>query len=89
MFQCNLQPYIESKLAFPEVISPQFPEILNEDLITVVQRYKDIDAWAQTPFMTEDSFNRLMDVMDLAGELTAIAPYDILVDNSFANEVTK
>ncbi len=41
------------------------------------------------PFMTEDSFNRLQDVMENAGELSNRAPYDKLVNNSFAEEAAK
>jgi len=36
--------------------------------------------------LTEDSFNRLQDVMQAAGELEMRAPYDILIDNSFAEK---
>ncbi|OON99090.1 MAG: nitrate ABC transporter substrate-binding protein [Epulopiscium sp. Nele67-Bin004] len=66
------------------IISPQFSETSLEDLTTVIQRYKDFDAWCSDPVMTEESFEKLMDVMELAGELDQRAPYDIIVDNSFA-----
>ncbi|OOB79314.1 MAG: nitrate ABC transporter substrate-binding protein [Epulopiscium sp. Nele67-Bin002] len=67
-----------------EMISQQFMEISLEDLTTVIQRYKDIDAWCATPVMTQESFDKLMDVMELAGELDARADFDAIVDNSFA-----
>ncbi|OON95975.1 MAG: nitrate ABC transporter substrate-binding protein [Epulopiscium sp. Nele67-Bin005] len=72
-----------------EIISPQFIEIELEDLTTIVQRYKDIDAWSETPILEEESFNRLMDIMDLAGELTERADFNALVDNQFAIEAVK
>ncbi|OOB77677.1 MAG: nitrate ABC transporter substrate-binding protein [Epulopiscium sp. Nuni2H_MBin003] len=67
-----------------EVISPQFTELSIEDLTTVVQRYKDIDAWNSDPFMTEQSLDMLMNVMEIAGELDVRAPFDAIVDNQFA-----
>ena len=35
----------------------------------------------------EDDFNKLMDIMELAGELTKRAPYDKLVNNKFAERI--
>ncbi len=72
-----------------EVIAPQFPDSDVDLLTTVIDRYKSIDAWCSDPVMTEDSFDRLQDVMQAAGELTERAPYDILIDNSFAEEVSR
>lgn len=70
-------------------IAPHFKELEREDLITVIQRYKDIDAWCQDPILQEDSLNRLMDVMELAGELDKRAPYDKIVTTKFAEETMK
>jgi NitT/TauT family transport system substrate-binding protein len=72
-----------------EVIAPQFPDSDIDLLTTVIDRYKSIDAWSSDPVMTEDSFNRLQDVMQAAGELDQRAPYDVLIDNSFAAKVSR
>ena len=69
-----------------EVIAPQFPDSDVDLLTTVIERYKSIDAWNSDPVMTEDSFDRLQDVMQAAGELETRAPYAVLVDNSFAEK---
>ena len=52
-----------------EAIQSFFPDADLEILATVAERYKSIDAWAKTPVFTEDAFNRLQDVMELAGEI--------------------
>lgn len=70
-------------------IAPFFTEMKEEDLITVVQRYKDIDAWCENPLLKEDSLNRLMEVMELAGELDKRAPYEKIVTTEFAEKVIK
>lgn len=70
-----------------EVLSPSFPEVDLNVLETVVNRYKEIDAWKTEPSMTEASFNKLQEVMVNAGELTQTAPYDKIVNNSFAEKV--
>ena len=60
-----------------------------EILEKVAKRYQEIDAWNETPFMTEDAFNRLQDVMEEAGELTQRADYSKLVDNSYATRAAE
>lgn len=70
-----------------EVLLPSFPEVDVEVLEKVVARYKEIDAWKTEPSMTEESFNRLQDVMIEAGELTEKAPFDLIINNSFAEKV--
>ncbi len=69
-----------------KVIAPQFKELTLEDLTAVVERYKAIDAWCENPILKEDSFNRLMDVMERAGELNKRADYDTLVTTAFAEK---
>ena len=72
-----------------EVVAPQFPDTDIELLTASIQNYMDIDAWCDTPVMSEDSFNRLQDVMTSAGELSKRASYSDVVDNSFAIKASK
>ncbi|MEG0014026.1 MAG: ABC transporter substrate-binding protein [Clostridium sp.] len=72
-----------------KVIAPHFKELAMEDLVTVVKRYQDIDAWCTDPILKEESLNRLMDVMELAGELDARPAYDTIVTTKFATEAMK
>lgn len=72
-----------------KIIAPQFPELSLEDLTAVVKRYKDIDAWCQTPVLKEESLNKLMEVMTLAGELDKKPEYSKIVTTKFAEEAIK
>lgn len=63
-----------------------FPDTDLNLLANVIQNYKDIDAWNDTPVLKEESFELLQDVMSMAGELDKKAPYDELVNNSFAEK---
>lgn len=71
-----------------EAIAPQFPDTSIETLTTVVQRYKDIDAWNGTPVMEQSALERLETVMETAGELehSAWADFDRLVNNTYAEK---
>ena len=56
-----------------------FPDTEMSDLVSAVQRYKDSGAYALTTNFTEQSFIRLQEIVEEAGELTKPAPYDKLV----------
>lgn len=70
-----------------EVIQDFFPSTSVESLEKSVQSYKNIDAWNETPVLKEEAFNKLQEIMTEAGELTQKAPYDKIVNNSFAEKV--
>lgn len=57
-------------------------------LASAVKSYKDIGAFATTPVMTQEAFNRLQEVIQRAGELDSPAPFDKLINNTFAEKAT-
>ena len=65
-------------------VQNQFPDTELSLLTSAVQRYQEIGAYCETPILTQDSFDRLQTVMQSAGELTQTAPYDQIVNNSYA-----
>ncbi len=75
----------------PEDVAPYltkyFEGISESSLAASVQRYKAIDAWRTELTMTEDSFNRLQDIIDNAGELEKRVQMNKLVNNSYAQKV--
>ena len=71
------------------VIQDFFPDTEIEMLTEAIQTYKDIDAWNETPVLEKDSFNRLQEVMTLAGELENPAPYEKVVNNTYAIQSIK
>ncbi|HHY83174.1 MAG TPA: ABC transporter substrate-binding protein [Clostridiales bacterium] len=70
-----------------EVIKPAFPDSDLELLTKVVKRYKDQDTWPDNPVMTKESFERLQDIIETAGELDKRAVYEDVINNTFANKV--
>ena len=64
-----------------------FPDTDLNQLETAIQSYKDIEAWNDTPVLTQESFDRLQEVMIMAGELEEKAPYEYIVNNKFALEL--
>ena len=85
------QKWVESHTAteIAEAIQEFFPDTEIELLATAIQSYMDIDAWNSTPVLEEASFDKLQEVMTMAGELETKAPYDKIVNNKYAEEAVK
>lgn len=74
-----------------EIVAPYltkyFEGIAETALAASVNRYKAIDAWRTELTMTEESFNRLQDIIENAGELPRRATLNELVNNNYAKKV--
>ena len=70
-----------------EVVAPSFPDTDVDLLTTVAKRYQEIGAWREIPVVEEAAYMKLQEVMTQAGELDQEAPYDQVVNNSFAEKV--
>ena len=64
-----------------KIILDYFPDTSLDDLTKLVDRYKKIDSWYKTTHIDEDSYNDVLEIIDAAGELKGIAPYDKLIKN--------
>ncbi|MGI6587051.1 MAG: ABC transporter substrate-binding protein [Lutisporaceae bacterium] len=69
-----------------EAIKSFFPDTDEDILITVVNRYKEIDAWCTDPITTPESLDLLQEVMKTAGELDKKVEYDQIVTQEFAKK---
>ncbi len=85
------QKWVEEHSAkeIAELVKEFFPDTDIEMLESSIQRYKDIDAWNKTPVLTKESFEKLQDVMQEAGELDKRASYDDIVNNKYAENAIK
>jgi len=80
--------YIHSHTAgeIADVILDYFPDISRTDLETIIQRYKDIDSWFTTTYITEENFNHIQTIAENANQLDKRAPFDKLVNNTYSKE---
>jgi len=69
-----------------EVIKPYFTSIKDDDLVTVVQRYKNADVWALNPVFNKEGYQKLLDILEMAGQLENEVPFEILVNNKYAEK---
>lgn len=82
------QKWVEEHTAseIAELVASFFPSTDVKMLESAIQRYKDIDAWNKTPVLSKESFEKLQDVMQEAGELEKRADYDKIVNNKYAEK---
>ena len=64
-----------------EVILSYFPDTSLDDLTRIIERYKNIDSWYNTTYITEDNYNHVLEIIENALELNSNAPYNNLVKN--------
>ena len=79
------QQYVQSHTSYEiaELIKGFFPDTDVNMLANAVESYRNIDAWNTTPFMEEEDFNLLQDIIYDAGELDKYAPYSEVVNNFY------
>ena len=78
-----------SAIEIAKAIQEFFPDTTVESLENSVKKYKEIDAWKENPILKEEAFDKLQLIMTEAGELKQKAPYNKIVNNTFAEKVSK
>lgn len=72
-----------------QVIAPQFAETDVNTITTIVKRYYDQDTWKSDLVFEKESFDLLQDILDMAGELSNRAPYEDLVNTTYAKKAAE
>lgn len=72
-----------------ESISKYFPDTQMDLIVTVLNRYKEIEVWSTDPVLSKEGFELLQNIIEEAGELGERASYDDIVNNYFANNAIK
>ncbi len=66
-----------------DVIAKQFTDTSKEDLAIMIERYKEADVWLKTPFVEEEFFNTLIDLLKENNLITKTVYYKDLVNNLY------
>ena len=65
-------------------LMPSFSGTSRDIIKNAIISYLSIDAWVATPVMNESAYNKLVEVMISAGELSNNIPFNQVVDNTYA-----
>ncbi len=69
------------------VLSKTFKDIPMKNLEIIVNRYRKIDAWCSTPYFGEEGYNKLLEVIELAGELENRVEFGLIVKNDITEKI--
>ncbi len=79
-----------TSLEAAKALAPSFSGMTDEELQIAVEQYLAIDAWCSSPIMTEESFNKMMEIINTTTQETQYdVEYSQIVDNSIANMIAK
>lgn len=77
----------QSSLKAAEALAPSFSGMSTEELQIAVEQYLSIDAWCSSPVMTEQSFQKMMEIINSTSDTQYSATYSKLVDNTIASKI--
>ena len=63
-----------------------FPDASLNDIEIVIGRYRDIDSWYKTTYITKEGYEHMQDIVEFNGFLDNRVNYDIVVDNKYNYE---
>ncbi|MBR3603066.1 MAG: ABC transporter substrate-binding protein [Lachnospiraceae bacterium] len=70
-----------------KVIKPQFEEMDETALATIIKRYQEQDTWKTDLIFSKEAFDLLQDILMDAEVLTETVPYEDIVNTKFAENV--
>ena len=70
-----------------KVIKPQFEEMDETSLATIIKRYQAQDTWKTDLVFSKEAFDLLQDILLDAGVVQVTSPYEDLVNTEFAQKV--
>lgn len=69
-------------------LAPSFSGMTNEELAIAIEQYIRIDAWCASPVMSEQSFDKMLEIINSTTEEAQYHPqYNNIVDNTIAQKV--
>jgi len=78
--------YNNSSEDVAKIVSEYFPDTSLSDMITIVNRYKEGEAWKKNITINEDEWNHIQEIMKASSELDEFVEYDKLIfDEYFDN----
>lgn len=69
-----------------ETIIDYFPDTSLEELMDIIEKYKNIDAWYSTTYIDEKDFSHILEIMENGNVLDKKIPYEKLVNNKYSKE---
>lgn len=69
-----------------KVVGEYFPDTSLSDMITIVNRYKEGEAWKRNITINEDEWNHIQEIMKASSELDEYVSYDKLIFDEYFDD---
>ena len=69
-----------------KVVGEYFPDTSLSDMITIVNRYKEGEAWKRNITINEDEWNNIQEIMKASSELDEYVSYDKLIFDEYFDD---
>ena len=69
-----------------KIVSEYFPDTSMNDMITIVNRYKEGEAWKKNITINEDEWNHIQEIMEASSELEKFVEYDKLIFDKYFDD---
>lgn len=69
-----------------KIVSEYFPDTSLNDMITIVNRYKEGEAWKKNITINEDEWNHIQEIMEASSELEKFVEYDKLIFDEYFDD---
>lgn len=69
-----------------DLIMDQFPNTSKEDMITIIDRYKNAGAWKENITIGEKEWQHIEEILMTAGELNSMVDYDKLIYSKYFHD---
>ena len=78
--------YNNSSEDVAKIVSEYFPDTSLSDMITIVNRYKEGEAWKKNITINEDEWNHIQEIMKASSELDKFVEYDKLIFDEYFDD---
>ena len=80
--------YVDSHSAedVAKIVSEYFPDTSMNSMITIVNRYKNGEAWKKNITINEDEWNHIQKIMEASSELDKFVEYDKLIFDEYFDD---
>ena len=65
------------------IVNEYFPDTSSSDMITIVNRYKEGEAWKKNITINKDEWNHIQEIMIASSELDSYVDYDKLIFDDY------
>jgi len=78
--------YDNSSEDVAKIVSEYFPDTSLDDMITIVNRYKEGEAWKRNITINEDEWKHIQEIMKASSELDKFVEYDKLIFDEYFDD---